>query len=41
MKVLDEPGKGVAPGERLALEGLGLPVTPGANAALIVFWKRL
>ena len=39
MKVLDESGKGVPAGAKLALEDLHLPVT-GRHATLIVFWKR-
>lgn len=39
MKVLDESGKGVSAGSKLALEDLGLPLS-GHHPALIVFWKR-
>jgi hypothetical protein len=39
MKVLDDSGKGVVAGSTLALDSLGLSVTPG-HPTLIVFWKR-
>ena len=40
MKVLDEPGRAIQAGARVAVGDLGLPVRAGA-ATLIVFWKRL
>jgi hypothetical protein len=40
MKVLDQQGKGVSAGARLAIHELGLPVR-GDRAVLLVFWKRL
>jgi hypothetical protein len=39
MKVLDESGRGIEAGARLAAEDLGLPLN-GGKATLIVFWKR-
>jgi hypothetical protein len=39
MKVVDESGKSVQAGSMLRLEELGLPLA-GAQAALLVFWKR-
>ncbi len=39
MKVLEESCKGVAPGDAIALDELGVPVK-GTNGLLIVFWKE-
>jgi hypothetical protein len=40
VKVLEESGRGVEPGDSLSIEDLRLPVR-GGRATLVVFWKRL
>lgn len=39
MKVLEEPFKGVGPGDSIALDELGVSVK-GTDGLLIVFWKE-
>ena len=39
MKVLEEPFKGVAAGDAIALGDLGVPVK-ATDGLLIVFWKE-
>ena len=39
MRVLDESYKGVAPGDAVTLDELGVPVK-GTDGLLIVFWKE-
>ena len=39
MKVLEEPFKGVGPGDAIALDELGVSVK-GTDGLLIVFWKE-